>query len=184
MNVLEGREKPKLVFLDGAADCAYVILTGERLLGIGCGIFDGETRVEVGCALVESAAAVPIVGTALGGDDDRTGGGASGVGVFLGGAHGEFLDVIGREVLQESADVVVGIVAAIHGELVVQPGAAAGGNRGDASFGRVGGLDRLGSRGKIGDVGEAASRQGQGFVDPASKLSPDARRWRGQSVAW
>ena len=84
-------------------------------MGLGARILNREARVERGRALVESSVAVPFVGAVLGGDDDGAGGGAAGVGVFIGGAHGEFLNAIGRKILQKAADPVVGVVAAIDG---------------------------------------------------------------------
>jgi hypothetical protein len=138
-------------------------LPGERLLGIGSGVLDGVAGVERGGAFVDGGIAVPVVGAALGGDDDGAGGGAAGVGVLLAGADGELFDGVGRVVLQEAADVVVGVVAAIDGELVVEAGAAAGGDGGDAGLGGVGGLDRLGAGGEVGDVGKAARGQGEGL---------------------
>ena len=65
------------------------------MFGIGCGIFDREAGVEPSSALVECFVPVPLVRAVLCGDDYGTGGGASGVGVFLGGAYGEFLNHVG-----------------------------------------------------------------------------------------
>ena len=80
----------------------------------------------------------------------------SGISVFLRSAYYEFLDRVRRIVLQESADVVVGIVAAVHRKLDVQTGTATEGNRGDSRFGGVGGFDWLGARYEVGDICEAA----------------------------
>jgi hypothetical protein len=115
VHVFECGEEPELIFPDRAAEGSYVVLPRERLLGIGRGVFNGKAGVEGGGALVESCVAVKLVGAAPGGDDDGAGGGASGVGVFLGGADGELLDRIGREVLEKSSDVVVGVIAAVDG---------------------------------------------------------------------
>ena len=138
-------------------------MAGEGLLGIGGGVLDGVAGVERGGALVEGCVAVPVVGAALSGDDDGAGGGAAGVGVLLAGADGELLDGVGGEVLEEASDVVVGVVAAVDGELVVEAGAAASGDGGNARLGGVGGLDGLGARGEVGDVGEAARGEREGL---------------------
>ena len=64
---------------------------------------------------------MPIVGAALGGDDHGASSRASGVGVLLGGLHGEFLDGVGREILQKAANPVVGIVHAVHESALLRP---------------------------------------------------------------
>jgi hypothetical protein len=81
---------------------------------------------------------VPVVGTVPGGDDDRAGRGPAGVSILVRGANREFLEAIRREVLQEAADPVVGVIGAIDGEFVVQTRASTGGDGGDARLGRVG----------------------------------------------
>ena len=125
-------------------------------MGLGRGIVDGEPRVQRRSAFVKCRFAMPLVGAAPRGDDNRTRGGASGIGVSLRGAKGKFLNGIGRKVLQEAANIVVGIVAAINGNFIVESGAAAGRNRGDARLRGIGRLDRFGSRREIGDVGKTA----------------------------
>jgi hypothetical protein len=112
--------------------------------------------VEVGGALEECGIAVPVVGAAFGGEFNGTGGGAAGVGIFLRGANGEFLNGVGRKILEEAADVVVGVIAAVDGELVVEAGASAGGDGCDAGLGGIGGFDRFGAGSEIGDIGKAA----------------------------
>lgn len=134
-------------------------------------ILNGEASVESGRALVEGPVSVPIVGAAPGGDDDRSCGGASGVGVFLRGADGEFLNGIRREILQKASNPVVGVVGTINGEFVVEAGTAAGGNGGDACFGGIRGLDGLRARDQICDVGEAARGERKSFEIAASHYS-------------
>ena len=100
--------------MDGPANGAYIILPRERLFGIGGRVIYGRTGVQ-GCgSLVEAQYSVPFVGPVLGGDDDRAASRARGIGVFLGSAHRKFLDGVGRETLQEAANVVIGIVATIY----------------------------------------------------------------------
>lgn len=64
---------------------------------------------------------MPQIGSTFGRDHHRAGRGAAGVGVFLRRADSELLNGIERIVLEESADVVVGVVYAVNREFVVQP---------------------------------------------------------------
>ena len=120
VNVFQRREEPEFVFDEWSADCADIVLPREGLLRIGRRILNGEAGVKIGRAFIECAVAVPLVAAAAGRDDDGSGRCAAGVGIFLCGADGEFLDRVGRKILQESADVIVGVVAAVDGEFVVQ----------------------------------------------------------------
>ena len=81
---------------------------GERLLGIVHADTDGAgfrrilhwgTSIERRCSLVEGPVAVPMVGNVFGSDHHGSSGGLAGVGVFIRGAHGKFLNAIGREIL-------------------------------------------------------------------------------------
>ena len=81
----------------------------------------GKRALSAACAIIKCDAAMPIVGAALGGDDHGPGGRAAGVGIFLGGLHREFLNGIGREILQEPANPIVGVVHAIDRKRVVKP---------------------------------------------------------------
>jgi hypothetical protein len=172
VDVLERGEEPGFVADDGTAEGGDVVLAGEGLLrivdagsvGAGLsGILDGEAGVQGRGAFVKGGVAMQAIGAAFGGDDDGAGRGPARVGVFVRGADGEFLNTVGREVLQKAADPVVGVVGTIDGELVVQAGAAAGGDRGDAGLGWIGGFNGLGARNQIGDVGEAACRERKRF---------------------
>ena len=168
MHMLERSEHPDFVFCDRPAERAHIVLAGERLLGIGRRVLNREAGVERCRALVESRVAVPLVGAVLGGDHDRPGRGPAGVGIFIRRAHGKFLNAIGREILQEATDPVVGVVGAVDRQFVVQARASAGRNSGDSRFGRIGRLDRLGSGHKVSDVGEAARRERKSFQVPAA----------------
>jgi len=135
MDVLEGGEEPDFILLNRAAECGHIILAGERLLGIGltalrharlCRILDWEPGVECRGALVEGSVAVPIICTALGCDYDGAGGCAASIGIFIRGANGEFLDGVGRKILQKATDPVIRIVATVDGEIVVKSGASTG----------------------------------------------------------
>ena len=159
VNGFEGGEKPDLAFLDRPADGANVVLPREGLLGVGRGIVDRETRIQACGTLVKRAVAMPLVGSAFRDNHHGAGGGASRVRIFLRGAHREFLDGFRREVLQKPADVIIGIVRAIHRKLNVQTGTPTEGNGGDARLGGIGGLYRLSSGNEIGDIGKAASCQ-------------------------
>src|ERR1019366_9765771 len=106
---------------------------------------------------------VPNVGAVLGGDHYRPGRGPAGFGVFVRRAHGKFLNAIGRKVLQEAADPVVGVVGAVDGELVVQAGASAGGDSSNARLSGIGRFDGLGSGYEVSDIGEAAGRERKSF---------------------
>ena len=141
------------------------IVTHARIAGLRR-ILDREARIQRRRPLVEGAAAMPVIGSALGRDHDRSRRGSARVGVFLGRAHRKFLNRVRREILQKSANPIVGVVAAIDGKIVVQSGTSAGRNRRDARLGRIGRLDRFCSRRQIGDVGEAARRQRKGLQDP------------------
>ena len=163
VDVFDRGKHPQLVALDGTAERANIILAREGLLGIGSGIFDGESGVERGGTLVKSSSAVPFVSATFGGDHDGARGGASGIGIFLSGLKGEFLNGIRREVLQEAANPVIGVVAAIDGELVVETGAASGGDGGDARLGGIGRFDGFSSRDKVSDISEAARGERESF---------------------
>ena len=99
----------------------------------------------------------------LRGDYDRPGSRPARVGVFIRGAYGKFLNAIGREILQEATDPVVGVVGAIDRQFIVQAGASTGGNGGNARLGGVRWLDGLGSRHKVSDVCKTARRQRKRF---------------------
>ena len=107
MDVFKGREKPQPFLDDRTAERADVILPRERLLGIGSWVVNREARIQSGGAAVKRSRTVPLVGAVLGGDHHGGGRGAAGVRVFLRRAQGKFLDGVGREVLQESADPVI-----------------------------------------------------------------------------
>src|SRR6202043_2144193 len=79
-----------------------------------------------------------------------------GVGIFLRGAHGEFLNYFRGEILQEASDPVIRIVGAVDREFVVQARTSTGGDRGDARLRWVGGFDRFRAGHEVSDVGEAA----------------------------
>src|SRR4029077_3138644 len=90
------------------ADGCNVILPRERLLGIFhaatriaglVGILNREAGIQSSRAIVESAVAMPLVTSPLGCNHNRTRGRPTAVGVRIGGANGEFLDAVGREVL-------------------------------------------------------------------------------------
>ena len=121
MDVLESGEEPEPVFHDGAAERADVVLARKRLLRVGRGIIDREPGVERGGAAVEGQVAVKLVRAVLRRDRDRPSGGSSDVRLRVGDADGERLNRVGREILKESADVIVGIVDAVDGEHVVEP---------------------------------------------------------------
>ena len=156
MNVLKRREKPKLVFYNGTAECPDVILLGEWLLGQRGGILNRIPRVEIGGAFVESRSAMPLVSAALGGDLHRAAHGAADVRILLRRLDREFLNRVGREILQKAADVIVRVVHAIHGVHVVQTRTSAEADCGDARLGGIRWFHRLCSRNQISDVGEAA----------------------------
>ena len=134
VNVFEGRKHPDLIALERTSQGEHVILPREGLLRIGSRIFNGKARIESGRALVESGVAMPFIAAPPRRDHDRTRRGSSGIGILVSRAHGKFLDGLRREILEKSADEVVGIIAAIHGKLIVQAGTASGSNGGDASF--------------------------------------------------
>src|SRR6202030_4350254 len=96
-----------------------------------CRIFNGKSRVQCRRPLVERSTTVPFVGATLGVDDDRSRRCPARVGVFVGGANREFLNRVRRKILQKSANPVVGVVAAVHGKIIVQSGTSSGGNRRD-----------------------------------------------------
>ena len=156
MNDFERGKEPELSLLDRPPQRANVILPGEGLLGVGRGIVNGEARIQAGGALVKRSPAVPGIGSALGDNHHGAGCGAPGVRVLLRRAHSKFLNGVRREILQEPADVVIGIVRAIHRKLHVQTGTAAEADGGDARLGGVGGLHRFGSGNEISDVGKGA----------------------------
>ena len=81
---------------------------------------------------------------------------------------GELLNCIRRKTLQEAADIIVGIVHPVHRKHIIQAGAAAEGNSGDARLGGIGGLHRFGPRHQVSDVGETAFRERNGFEIPRS----------------
>ena len=122
VDLLERRKEPCLVLNNGAAESANIVLTGKRLLGIVhadatraglCWIFNGKPGVQRRRALVESCVTVPAVGAALRGDHHGSSGGPACVSVLVRGAHSEFLNAIGREILQKAADPVVGVIGAV-----------------------------------------------------------------------
>ena len=163
VDVFDRGKDPQLIALDGTAERANIILARERLLGIGSGILNREARIERGGTLVESSGAMPLVGATFGGDHDGAGGGTSGIGIFLSGLKSEFLNGIRREVLQEAANPVIGIIAAIDGEFVVEAGTASSGDGGDACLSGIGRFDRFSTGNKVSDVGEAARGQREVF---------------------
>src|SRR5579864_8207116 len=120
MDVFKREEEPQLVLHNRSPDCADIVLPRERLLGIGWRILDGKARIQGGGAFVKSKSTMPVIGAVPGCNNDRAGGRASGIGVFARSSEGEFLNGIGREVLEKAANPVVGIVRAIYGQVVVQ----------------------------------------------------------------
>ncbi len=160
---LKARVNPKLVLDDGAADGADIVLPREGLLGFGRRVLNGKTRIQRCSAFEDREVAMPVIGAAVGADDDGACGRASDVGILGRGLHRKFTNDVRRKVLQEAADIVVGVVDAIDGQLIVQPGTATGGHRGNARLGGIGRLYRLGSRNHVGDVGKAACRQRNGL---------------------
>ena len=167
-HVLGGDKVKELVAKDGSAERANVVLPGEWLLGIadagavGAGlrrILDWVARVQLCVTLVKGEASVRLVAAVAGGDDDAGGRGATGVGVGTGGANGKLLDGVHRNVLQEAANPVIGVVGAIHAEFVVESTAATGADGSDARLGGITGLNRLSARRQVGDVGKAARGQ-------------------------
>ena len=102
---------------------------------------------------------MPLIGAAFGGDHHRSAHRPACVGVLLRSLHGEFLNRVWREILQEATDIIVRIVAAVDREHVIQSGAAAEGHRRDARLGWVGRLHRHCPRHQIRDVGKTAVSQ-------------------------
>ena len=122
MHMLERGEDPEFVFCDRPADRGDVILPGKRLLGIGRhGFSIGKRALSDASALVKRGIAVPFVCAMLGRDYDRAGGGSACVGVLICGAHLELLNPIGRKILQEAANQVVGVVATIDRSSLFRP---------------------------------------------------------------
>jgi hypothetical protein len=169
---VEGGEDPDLVLLDRSPEGRDVVLPGEGLLGIAHAplggarlrrILDRKASVQAGGALVKGRVSVPFIVAPLGRNDDGAGRRAARVRILLGRSHGKFLNRIGREILQEPADVVVGVVPAVDREFVVEPGAPTRGYRRDARLGGVGGLHRLGSGGQIGNVRKGPCGKGDGL---------------------
>ena len=162
MHVLQRGEEPDLVSLQRSAERAYIDS------GAKTAAWDSARDSQSGNRAFSAARArrtppLPCHSfvAALGRDDDRSRGCAAGVGVFVRRAHGKFLNRVGRKILQKAANPVVGIVAAIDREIVIQARTSAGGNRSDARLGGIGRFDRLGARREIGDVGEAARGERQ-----------------------
>src|SRR3984893_12439819 len=106
---------------------------------------------------------MPFVGAAVGGNHNGTSRRAAGVGILQHRAYGELADCFGREVLQKAANVVIGVVAAVNGEVVVEAGTPTGGDCSDARFRGIGRLDRFGAGREVGDVGKAPSGEGGRF---------------------
>ena len=156
VDIFVGREKPESVAAKRPAERADSVLSSERLLWIGRGIIERVARVEIFTAVIIRAAAVPVVRTAAGGKNDAAAVGAGSFRAELRGAYDEFLHSFGRIVLQEAADEVVVVVAAVHGKIDIEAGAAAERDGGDAGFGGIGRFDGGGERSHDGDVGEAA----------------------------
>ena len=163
VNVFKRREKPELARLDRTTQSAHIVLARERLLGIRRGIFNRVTRVQRSGSFIECSVAVPHIRAALGADHDGARGRAAGVRVFLRRADGKLLNRIRRNILQESANVIVGVIAAIHGEFDVEPRAAAERNRRNARFRGIRRLNRFSPRRQIGDIRKAAMRERNGF---------------------
>src|SRR5579872_468359 len=163
MVVFERGEEPELALHNRAAQRGDVILRGERLLGQRRGILDGITRIESSSAFGKGSVAMPLVGAALGGDDDGAADSAAGVRILLRSFDGKFLDGIRGKVLQETADVVIRIVAAVDVENIVESRTAAEGNCRDARFGGIGRLDGFSAGNEKSDVGKSAMSQGDVF---------------------
>ena len=168
MNFLNGSEKPKLVLYDWPAERANVILLGEWLFGQRRRILDRITGIESGGAFVEGRSTVPLVGSAFGCDLNRAAHGAPDIRILLRSLDCEFLNRIRRKILQEAADVIVGVVHAVDRQHVVQAGAAAEGDSGDARFSRIGGFHWFGSGHQVSDVCETAFGEWYGFEIPRS----------------
>ena len=81
----------------------------------------GSRAFKAARSLVKRAVAVPFVRSALGGDYHGAARGTARVGIFLRSSHGKFLDRVRRKILQEAADVIVGVVAAIHRQCTFNP---------------------------------------------------------------
>src|SRR5215469_3602419 len=109
-----------LLFFSGPPIVPHVVLPGEWLLGLWRGVVQLVAGVECRCPLIECRRAMPLVGAMPGAYDHRASHSAAGVRILLGGLHGEFLKRIRGKVLQEAANVVVGVVPAIDGQLHVQ----------------------------------------------------------------
>jgi hypothetical protein len=104
---------------------------------------------------------VPIVRAALRGDNNGAAGRTACVGVFLGSTHVELADSIRRVVLQKASNEIVGVVAAIDGQLVVEAGASARRHGTNARLRGVRWFHRLGPGSEVGNVGKAASGKWQ-----------------------
>src|SRR5206468_10324513 len=106
--------------LERTSQGEHVILPREGLLRIGSRIFNGKARIESRRAVVESRIAMPFVAAPSRRNHDRSRGCSSGIGILVSRAQGKFLDGLRREILEKSANEVVGIIAAVHGKLIVQ----------------------------------------------------------------
>ena len=153
------RKEPQLSAHDRAAKRSNVILPRERLLRIRRRIINRKARVQRRGALVECPASMPVVGAMLGRDDNRCSSRSRRVRVLLRSPYSKFLDRIGREILQETADVIVGVVAPVNRELDVEARAAARRYRRDARLRGIGRLDGLRTRRQISHVCEAPLRK-------------------------
>ena len=161
MDVFDRGIEPNTILQDRSSQRSHVILAREGLLGRRRRVLDREARVERRLAIEERFVSVPVIGPAFGGDYHRAGCGAARVRIFLGRPHRKFLHGIRRIILQESPNVVVGVVASIDRKLIVQPRAASRGYCGDARFGGVAGLHWFRAWREVGDIGKAARGQRQ-----------------------
>src|SRR5580704_1323170 len=120
MDTFECGKEPQTILPDRAAQRGYVILPRKGLLGIRSRILDGKSRIQRGRALVKCRVAMERVRSSPGCDHNRSGRGTARVRVLLRGPDREFMNSIGRVILQEASDIVIGVVSSIHGKFVVQ----------------------------------------------------------------
>src|SRR6266851_7860034 len=125
VDVFVGSEEPEFASLHWAAEGGDGVLAREGLLGIGFGIIERIPRVQILSAIVVGQAAMPVVSAAACGENDAAAVGARSIRAKLRGTHDKFLHRFGREILEEAADVIVVVVAAVNGEVDVEPRAAA-----------------------------------------------------------
>ena len=164
VDVFVGSEEPEFAGLHRAAEGGDGVLAREGLLGIGFGIIERVPGVQILPAIVVGQAAMPVVSAAARGENDAAAVGARSIRAKLRGAHDKFLHGFGRKILEEAADVIVVVVAAVNGEVYVEARAAAERNGGDARLGGIGRLDGSGEGREEGNIGEGARGEGD-FVE-------------------